>query len=68
MTKIETDAMLVLLNKTMKPLNVRKKLREPPNVRKKTFTCDFKTTQCENKTIKCEKKKKKVREPPNVRK
>ena len=33
-TKIVTDAMLVLLNKTMKPSNVRKKIREPPNVRK----------------------------------
>ena len=34
-TKIEIDAMLVLLNKTMKPSNVRKKVKEPPNVRKK---------------------------------
>ena len=34
MTKIESDAMLVLLNVTMEPLNVRKKVREPPNVRK----------------------------------
>ena len=66
-TKIEIDAMLVLLNKTMKSSNVRKKVREPPNVRKKTFTCDFETAQCEDKTIKCEKKKK-VREPSNVRK
>ena len=35
MTKIKSDAMLVLLNKTMKPSNVRKKVRESPNVRKK---------------------------------
>ena len=35
MTKIVTDVMLVLLNKTMKPSNVRKKVRESPNVRKK---------------------------------
>ena len=34
-TKIEIDATLVLLNKTMKPSNVRKKVREPPNMRKK---------------------------------
>ena len=34
-TKIESDGMLVLLNKTMEPSNVRKKVREPPNVRKK---------------------------------
>ena len=34
MTKIELDAMLVLLNVTMEPSNVRKKVREPSNVRK----------------------------------
>ena len=34
MTKIESDAMLVLLNVTMEPSNVRKKVREPQNVRK----------------------------------
>ena len=34
-TKIVTDVMLVLLNKIMKPSNVRKKIREPPNVRTK---------------------------------
>ena len=34
-TEIEIDATLVLLNKTMKSSNVRKKVREPPNVRKK---------------------------------
>ena len=34
MTKIESDAMLVLLNVTMEPSNVKKKVREPPNVRK----------------------------------
>ena len=33
MTKIKSDAMLVLLNVTMEPSNVRKKVREPPNVR-----------------------------------
>ena len=34
MTKIESNAILVLLNVTMEPSNVRKKVREPPNVRK----------------------------------
>ena len=34
MTKIELDAMLVLLNVTMEPSNVKKKVREPLNVRK----------------------------------
>ena len=34
MTKIEPDAMLVLLNVIMKLSNARKKVREPPNVRK----------------------------------
>ena len=35
MTKIESDAILVLLNVTMEPSNVKKKVREPLNVRKK---------------------------------
>ena len=35
MTKIESNAILVLLNVTMEPSNVRKKIREPSNVRKK---------------------------------
>ena len=34
MTKIKSDAILELLNVTMEPSNVRKKVREPPNVRK----------------------------------
>ena len=34
-TKIESNAILVLLNVTMEPSNVRKKIREPSNVRKK---------------------------------
>ena len=42
-----------------------KKVREPPNVRKKTVICDIRTAQCEDGTVKCEKK---VREPPNVTK
>ena len=42
-----------------------KKVREPPNVKKKIVTCDVGTAQYENETVKCEKK---VREPLNVRK
>ena len=53
-------------NVRMKLSNVRKKkVREPPNVKKKTVTCDVGTAQCEDGTVKYEKK---VREPPNVRK
>ena len=65
MTKIESDAMLVLFNVTMEPSNVRKKVIEPKKYEKRTVTCDIGTAQCEDGTIKCEKK---VREPPNVRK
>ena len=56
-TKIESDGMLVLLNKTMEPSNVRKKNKGTTICENKTFTCDFETAQCEDKTIKCEKKK-----------
>ena len=36
----------------------KKKVREPPNVRKKTVTCDVRTAQYEDQTVKCEKKNK----------
>ena len=65
MTKELSYVMLEPHNVRMKPSNVRKKVREPLNVKKKTVTCDIGTAQCENGTIKYEKK---VREPPNVRK
>ena len=66
MTKELSYVMLEPHNMRMKPSNVRKKkVKEPPNVRKKTVTCDVRTAQCEDGTIKCEKK---IREPPNVRK
>ena len=66
-TKIEIDAMLVLLNKTMKSSNVRKKVREPPNVRKKRSYVILKLHNVRIKpsnvkkrkskgTIKCEKR------------
>ena len=56
-TKIESDAMLVLLNKIIEPSNVRKKSKGTTKCEKKTFTCNFETAQCENKTIKCFQKK-----------
>ena len=57
--------MLELHNVRIEPSNVRKKVREPLNVKKKTITCDVGTTQCKDRIVKCEKK---LREPPNVRK
>ena len=45
---------------------MRKKVREPPNVKKKIIICDVGTTQCEDGTVKYEKKK--VRKLLNVRK
>ena len=65
-TKIEIDAMLVLLNKTMKPSNMRKKVREPPNVRKKRSHVILKLHNVRVKPSNVWKKK--VREPSNVRK
>ena len=54
-------------NVRMDPSNVKKKkkVRESPNLRKKTITCNIGTAQCENETVKYEKK---IREVPNVRK
>ena len=46
--------MLILHNVRMVPLNVRKKIREPPNATS-IVTCDVGITQCEDSTIKCEK-------------
>ena len=40
----------------MEPSNVRKKVGKPPNVRKKTVTCDIGIAQCEDGTVKYEKK------------
>ena len=44
-------------NMRMKSSNVRKKVRESPNVRKKIVICDIGTTQCDDGTVKYEKKK-----------
>ena len=66
MTKELSHEMLKPHNMRMQSLNVKKKrVREPPNVKKKTIMCDAGTTQCENETVKWEKK---VKEPQNVRK
>ena len=43
MTKIESDAMLVLFNVTMEPSNVRKKKKGTIKCDKKTDTCDIGT-------------------------
>ena len=43
----------------------KKKVREPPNVKKKNVICDIVTAHCEDRIVKCDKK---VREPPNVTK
>ena len=56
--------MLVLLNVTMEPSNV-KKSKGTTKCEKRIVTCDIGTTQCEDETVKCEKK---VRKPSNVRK
>ena len=58
MTKVLSNVMLVLPNVTMKPSNVRKKIRKPSNVTKKIVICDVGTVKCEDRTIKCEKKNK----------
>ena len=44
----------------------KKKVKESPNVRKKTIICDVGIAQCEDETVKCEKKK--VRKLHNVKK
>ena len=67
MTKELSYVILEPHNVRMELSNVKKKeeVKEPPNVRKKTVTCDVGTAQYEDRTVKCEKK---VMEPPNVRK
>ena len=67
-TKIEIDAMLVLLNKTMKSSNVRKKVREPPNVRKKRSHVILKLHNVRIKPSNVKKKKKKSKGTINCEK
>ena len=47
--------MLELHNVRMKPSNVRKKIKEPPNSDKRTVTCNVGIAQYENEIVKCEK-------------
>ena len=49
--KVQLNMMLVLFNVIMKSSNVRKKIREPPDVRKKKI---LSTTKCEKGTVKCD--------------
>ena len=57
MRKKLSNIMLKLHNVSMELSKVRKKVREPPNVRKKIVTCDIGTVQCMDRVVKCEKKK-----------
>ena len=51
--------MLVLLNITMEPSNLRKKKNKGTTIyEKRTVKCYIGTTQCDNKTVECEKKNK----------
>ena len=49
--RVPPNAMLVLPNVTMEPLNVRKK-KEITKCEKSTVTCNVSTVQCENKIVK----------------
>ena len=57
MRKKLSHVILESRNMRMESSNVRKKVREPPNVKKKIIICDVGTTQCEDGTVKYEKKK-----------
>ena len=49
--------LLVLLNVTIEPSNVRKKkIKGTIKYDKSTVTCDIDITQCDNGAVKCEKK------------
>ena len=54
--KNRADEMLVLLNMTMEPSNLRKKNKGTTICDKRTVKYDIGTTLCDNRTIKCEKK------------
>ena len=60
--KVRSNVKLVLPNVAMKLSNVRKKIREPLNVKKVLSNVML---VLPNVTIKCEKK---IKEPPNVTK
>ena len=48
-----SHVILELHNVRMKPSNVRKKIKEPPNSDKRTVTCNVGIAQCEDETVKC---------------
>ena len=57
MIKVHLDMLLVLLNVTIEPSNVRKKkIKGTIKYDKSTVTCDIDITQCDNGAVKCEKK------------
>ena len=56
MRKVRSNKMLVLLNVTMEPANVRKKNKRTTECDKSTISCHVGTTQFEDGTIECEKK------------
>ena len=56
MRKELSYVMLESHNVRMEQSNVKKKVREPLNVKKKIVTYDIRTAQCENRIVKCEKK------------
>ena len=60
--------MLVLLNITVEPSNLRKKKKGTTIYYKIKIKCDIKTTHVIMELSNVRKKKKKTREPPNVRK
>ena len=53
MRNVRSYVVLVLLNVTMEPSNVRKK-KENHQFDKSTVTCDVSTAQYENSTVKCD--------------
>ena len=65
LSNVTKELLYVMLKLHNEIVKCEKKVREPPNVRKKTVTCHVGTIKCEDGTVQCEKK---VREPPNVTK
>ena len=63
-TKIESDAILVLFTVTMEPSNLRKN-KWTTICDRRTIKFDIRTAQCDNETIKFEKQ---INEPLNVTK
>ena len=55
--KNRVDVMLVLLNMTMEPSNLREKNKETTICNKRTVKCDVGTSHYDHRTVKCGKKK-----------